>query len=114
MGLAFMRTLTKEQQAFATLPLEKDKNFNLGEAFKDNIDIDVSGIAGSELSDAQRSDLMGLVALYVGNMTDDHATVKMQEVAEHIDETRFTWIGKTDDDAVFYYRHPEPRHPDRV
>ena len=108
MGLAFMHTLTKEQQVTATLPMEKDRNFNIGEAFQDNINIDVTGIAGSDLSDAQRSELMALIALYVSNMDDGHATVKMQEVAEHIDNTRFTWIGETGEDAVFYYRVLSP------
>ena len=108
MGLAFMRNLTKAQQVSATLSVEKDGNFNLGEAFKDNLDIDVSGIAGSELSDAQQSDLMDLIALYVGNMDDGHATVKMQEVAQHIEDTRFTWVGDTGEDAVYYYRILSP------
>ena len=108
MGLAFMRGLTEEQQTAAALPLEKDRNFNVGEAFKDNIDIEITGIAGSDLSDAQQSDLLALIALYVGNMADGHAAVKMQEVAEHIDDTRFTWIGDTADDAVFYYRILSP------
>jgi hypothetical protein len=108
MGLAFMRSLTEEQQTAATLPLAKDRNFNVGEAFKDNIDIESTGIAGIDLNDAQRADVLALIAQYVGNMADNHATVKMQEVAEHIDDTRFTWIGDTTDDAVFYYRILSP------
>ncbi len=107
-GLAFMNSLTAEQQATATLKTEKEGNENLGEAFQDNLDIDLTGIAGSDLSDAQRSGLMALIGLYVGNMEDGHAAVKMQEVAEHIDDTRFTWIGRTDENAVFYYRILSP------
>ena len=63
---------------------------------------------GAILSDAQRTELMGLIALYVGNMNDGHAAIKMQEIADHIDRTRFTWIGDTGDDAVFYYRILSP------
>lgn len=108
MGLAFMQSLTREQQESATLPVQKDSNFNVGEAFKDNIDIEVTGIAGGDLSDTQRSDLMSLIALYVGNMSEGHAAIKMEEVAAHLDDTRFTWIGETTEDAVFYYRILSP------
>lgn len=107
-GLAFMRSLTREQQVTATLATEKDGNFNLGEAFRDNIDIDVTGIAAGDLSAEQRSDLLGLIALYVGNMDEGHAAVKMEEIAEHIDDTHFTWIGGTGDNAVYYYRILSP------
>jgi hypothetical protein len=108
LGLAFMQSLTEEQQETATLTSEKDGNFNLGEAFKDNIDIDLTGLPGSELSDAQRSDLLALISQFVGNMNDGHAAVKMREVSEHIDDTRFTWAGETGDGAVFYYRILSP------
>lgn len=108
MGLAFMRSLTEEQQAIATLTTEKDGNSNLGEAFRDNIDIEVTGVAGRDLNDVQQSGLLGLMALFVGNMDDGHAAVKMQEIAEHIDDTRFTWIGGTGADAVYYYRILSP------
>jgi hypothetical protein len=108
MGLAFMNSLTEEQQAIATLSASKDGNNNLGEAFSDNLDIDLSGIPASELSESQRASLMDLIGLYVGNMEDGHAAIKMQEVAEHIDDTQFTWIGDTDEGAVFYYRVLSP------
>ena len=107
-GLAFMRSLNEEQQAAATLSTEKDGNFNLGEAYNDNIDIEVTGIAGSELTESQQSGLLYLIGLYVGNMDDGHAAVKMEEVAQHIDETHFTWIGETKDDSVYYYRILSP------
>ena len=108
LGLAFMKSLSEEQQASATLTTEKDHNFNVGEAFKDNIDIDVTGLAGSEMSDEQQSGLLALIKQYVGNMNDGHAEIKMEEVARHLDDTRFTWIGDTADDAVFYYRILSP------
>jgi len=107
-GLAFMQSLTEQQQLTATITTEKDRSSNLGEAFRDNIDIDVTGIAASDLNDMQRSDFLNLIALYVGNMDDGHAAVKMQEIVEHIDNTYFTWIGKTGEDAVYYYRILSP------
>jgi hypothetical protein len=52
--------------------------------------------------------LVELVHLYVGNMADGHARVKMDEVQRHIEETSFAWIGGTEADSVFYYRVQSP------
>jgi hypothetical protein len=41
-------------------------------------------------------------------MKEGHAKVKMQEVETHLDATHFAWIGKTEDDSVFYYRIQSP------
>jgi len=49
-----------------------------------------------------------LIYLFVGNMRDPHAQVRMEEVEEHLDETTFAWIGDTSDDAVLYYRIHSP------
>ena len=37
---------------------------------------------------AQRKQLLDLIALYIGNMDDGHARVKMDEVRQHLDQTR--------------------------
>ena len=34
--------------------------------------------------------------------------MRLAEVEEHLDQTRFAWIGSTDEDAVFYYRIQSP------
>jgi hypothetical protein len=47
----------------------------------------------SELPEAQRTQLTSLIALYVDNMDDGHARVKMEEVRAHLDNTWFAWIG---------------------
>ena len=107
-ALAFMQGLSGYQREQATVKTEKDGVNNIGEAFRDNIDLDLVGIPGKDLSDAQRRELLDLIALYVGNMRDGHASVKMTEVSTHIDNTWFAWIGGTDDDAVFYYRILSP------
>ena len=38
-----------------------------------------------ELPDAQLQQLVSLIELYVGNMDDGHARVKMKEVLAHMD-----------------------------
>jgi ribosomal protein S15 len=56
----------------------------------------------------QRRQLLDLVGLYVGNMDDGHARVKMEDVRTHLDRTYFVWIGKTEPGSVFYYRIQSP------
>jgi hypothetical protein len=41
-------------------------------------------------------------------MDDGHAKVRMEEIKKHLGNTWFSWIGKTDDEAVFYYRIHSP------
>ena len=107
-GLAFMKSLSKIQQELATLSTVKESRHNLGEAYKDNISLDFAGIAGRDLSDKQKENLLGLIRLYIGNMSDGHADVKMEEVATHLDATWFAWIGETKNNSVYYYRILSP------
>ncbi len=107
-GLALIRSLSAEQQAKAIIETSKDGNDNLGEAFSDNIVLDYAGIAASELSAGARKRLLDLIGLYVHNMREGHARVRMAEVEAHLDETRFAWVGGTGDDSVFYYRIHSP------
>ena len=41
-------------------------------------------------------------------MEAGHSAVKLAEIAEHMDNTWFAWVGPVDDDAVFYYRIHSP------
>ncbi len=107
-GLALIRSLSPEQQARAIIETSKDGNNNLGEAFSDNIVLDYAGIPASELSPDARVQLLDLIRLYVHNMREGHAKVRMAEVEAHLNETHFAWIGATDEDAVFYYRIHSP------
>jgi len=107
-GLAFVNALDEAQRAKAILSSDKTRNNNLTEAWKDNAVVPQTGIAGSDLSDAQRRQLSDLIALYVGNMDDGNARVKMSEVQRLLAQTSFAWIGKTDPSAVFYYRIQSP------
>jgi hypothetical protein len=107
-GLALLQSLTPEQRAAAIITTSKEGNNNVGEAFRDNIELDYIGVPAAGFSDARKAQLLDLIHLYVGNMDDGHAEIKMSEVAAHIDNTWFTWIGGTDHDAVFYYRILSP------
>ena len=107
-GLEFVQSLSTQQQSKAIIRSDKTRNNNLTEAFKDNVALDYAGIPGSELNAEQKSQLSDLIALYVSNMKEGHAKVRMEEVEAHLDRTHFAWIGDTSEDAVFYYRIHSP------
>jgi hypothetical protein len=103
-----LASLTDEQRRVAVLNSEKTANNNLAEAFKDNLVLDYAGVSAKTFSAAQKKQLLALIALYVNNMDEGHARVRMDEVAAHIDATHFAWIGGSGPDAVFYYRIHSP------
>ena len=107
-GLAMINALDEAQRSKAILKFSKTGDENLTEAWKDNVVLDYAGVRAAELSDAQRKQLADLIALYVTNMDDGHARVKMDEVRAHLDRTWFAWIGKTAPGSVFYYRIHSP------
>ena len=107
-GLAMLLALDKGQQAKAVLNPAKTDNYNLTEAFKDNVVLDYAGLRADAMSAKQKKQLLDLILLYVGNMDDGHAKVKMQEVRKHLDNTYFAWIGGTEQGGVFYYRIHSP------
>ena len=107
-GLAMLRALSEVQQEQAVIQVSKTGNDNLGEAFKDNIVLDYAGVSVSSWSDTQKDQLLELIELYIGNLRDGHARVRMEEVTAHLNDTFFAWIGGTDDEAVFYYRIHSP------
>src|SRR5260370_5417435 len=102
-GLDMLLALDKAQRAKAILNPNKTANYNLTEAFKDNVVLDYAGAAAADFSEQQRGQLLDLVDLYVGNMEDGHARVKMDEVKLQIDRTCLAWIAGSDSSSVYYY-----------
>jgi hypothetical protein len=107
-GLAFMNSLDASRRAKALLRQTKTGNDNVSEAWHDNVVLDYAGLRASEMTPSQREQLLKLVDLYVGNMDDGHARVRMSEVKAHLDRTWFAWIGKSEPGSVFYYRIHSP------
>ncbi len=107
-GLDMVRALAEAQKQKAILSFSKPGNNNLAEAFKDNVVLDYAGIRAKDLESPARRQLRDLVQLYVSNMDNGHARVKMSEVEKHIENTWFAWVGGTQDDSVFYYRIQSP------
>lgn len=75
-GLTFLRALSEEQRRKAVIEVAKPGNNNVGEAFKDNVVLDYAGLAGKDMTAAQKKQLLALATLYISNMDDGHARVK--------------------------------------
>jgi predicted nuclease of restriction endonuclease-like (RecB) superfamily len=107
-GLEMLRALPDAQRKKAILNFSKTGNNNLTEAFKDNVVLDYAGIRAADLEASARRRLVDLMHLYVSNMPEGHARVKMDQVQRHIENTWFAWIGESQADSVFYYRVQSP------
>ncbi len=107
-GLDFLRSLDATQAKKAILSSSKAANNALGEAFKDNLVLDYAGIRCNELTSTQKKHLLALANLWVGNMDDGHAKVKLAEVEKYLNDTYFAWIGESNDKSVYYFRIHSP------
>ncbi len=107
-GLKFMQSLSAEQQKQATLSQDKGRNNIAAEAFSDNKTVDFQGLLATQMTKEQKTKLLDLANQYISNMEEGHAKIEMEDIKEHLDSTWFAWIGKTDKDAVFYYRIHSP------
>ena len=113
-GLAMINALDDGQKKKAILETSKSGNNNLTEAWKDNVVLNYAGVPVNELSPAQRDRLLALIKMFVDNMDDGHAKVKMEEVRAHLDRTHFAWIGGTDADGGLLLPHSQSGAADRV
>jgi Protein of unknown function (DUF3500) len=119
-GLAMVRSLSDDQAKKAILfssilhgdvPPERDVPIDgqmQAGAFQDNRRLAYEGLRADEMSDGQRRLLTDLVETYIGRIGDGHAALKMRDIATHLDETHFTWMGGTDDVSPFYYKVQSP------
>lgn len=107
-GLAMLLALDEPSRAKAVLRPDKGQNYNLTEAFKDNVVLDYAGARAADFPAPRRQQILDLIELYVGNMDPGHAQVKMDEVKRHLARTHFAWIGGADTKSVYYYRIHSP------
>ncbi|NRB73565.1 MAG: DUF3500 domain-containing protein [Verrucomicrobiales bacterium] len=107
-GLAFMKSLSTDEQASALIATQKEGTNAVAEAFKDNLITDSVGIKADKFSDETKARLLDLIAVWINHQKEGHAKVRLSEIASHIDDTYFAWIGETSDDSVFYYRIQSP------
>lgn len=108
LGLEMLQSLNAGQKEKAILEFTKEANNNLTEAFRDNVVIENTGVKVSTFNKEQREKLLSLIQLYVDNMDNGHAKIKMDEVEKYLDDTWFAWIGGTEENSVYYYRIQSP------
>ena len=103
-GLALMQSLDADQRKRATLDSRKTGSDMKAGANADNLVLAYAGVRVGTLSAQQQAQVLALINRFVGTMDEGHARVRMEEVAAHLDQTWFAWVGEVTDDAVFYYR----------
>lgn len=100
-GRAMLQSLSEAQRQMAIVAAPEDGHGIVAGESGDNAILENVGIPASLMSEEQRSTLLALIELYVGNLREGHAAVKMAEVEAHLDDTYFAWSGG---DSAFYYR----------
>ncbi|WP_051777014.1 DUF3500 domain-containing protein [Pseudorhizobium pelagicum] len=107
-ALNLMQVLPVEQQQQALLGAKQGRSENVAEMFKDNLVLAPEGLPAKLMDERNRDRLLEIIRLFVGNVDDGHAEIKMEEVNAHFDATYFAWKGDIDGDAAFYYRIQSP------
>ncbi|HUF74362.1 MAG TPA: DUF3500 domain-containing protein [Gammaproteobacteria bacterium] len=107
-ALGFMQSLDAGQRADAILSTAKSRGENEAEMMSDNVAVAYAGLPATRLDATQRQALLDLIGLYVGNIDDGHAAIRMEEVMAHLDRTFFAWKGSVESNGVFYYRIHSP------
>ncbi|MEU1344713.1 DUF3500 domain-containing protein [Streptomyces sp. NPDC005827] len=107
-SLAFVNSLTTDQQAVAIVSATKSSESMKAGAFSDNAVQAYEGLRGNALTRAQKQKLLGIVEAFVDRAKADAARVRMAEVRAHLDDTYVTWAGGTGADDAFYVRVHSP------
>ena len=102
-GYALMLALTPEQRAQATIGYDLPFD-GFASGFKDNVVIPRDGLPIGAMTPEQKALLLDLIRLYTDRLPGGHARLRFEEVAAHLEETVFAWIGEFDPVAPFYYR----------
>ncbi|KAK8100126.1 hypothetical protein PG999_010500 [Apiospora kogelbergensis] len=120
LGLQLMRSLPAHQQKQAqiyallrdpAMPAGRwnhDDQRHLCGAYRDNRIVPYEGVLASEMSDAQRETLMGILAEYFLYLPETAMQMRLDEARRWLHETYFCWIGGFGDDDAFYYRIQSP------
>jgi hypothetical protein len=106
-GLGLMKSFSPEQRKQATIGMELPFDV-FATAFRDNMVMKHEGLRHDELDKGQQALLVELIKTYVHRMPHGHAEIRLDEVLDHLRDTRFAWIGPCDDKAAFYYRIHSP------
>lgn len=106
-GIDLFTSLDQRRQELARIGDSLPEDLFTG-AFRDNAELDYQGIPVTALTPEQRARAEDLLETYIGRARGQHARLRWREVLDHIDETRFAWIGDPAPGGVFYYRIHSP------
>jgi Protein of unknown function (DUF3500) len=106
-GWAFMDGLTPKQRAKAVIGMDLPFD-GYASGFKDNIVVPYDGLSVLAMTPAQRQQFTDLIALYTDRLPPEHASLRFNEVRQHLAQTVFAWIGEFDPVSPFYYRIYNP------
>ncbi|GAA1706862.1 DUF3500 domain-containing protein [Kribbella yunnanensis] len=81
---------------------------HLAGAFQDNRVIPFEGVRVAELDARAQQLVLDLVAEFVVLLPEGPRAARLREVADHLDETWFSWIGGHRRGEVFYFRIQSP------
>ena len=107
LGLVLAQSLSPEQRNKTVIGDELPPEV-FTTAFRDNFELKYEGIPYSELSSSQQGMMLGVIDTYVGRMRQDQASLKMDEVKQHLGKTYFAWMGASTKQDVYYYRIHSP------
>jgi hypothetical protein len=81
---------------------------HLGGSFHDNRVIPYEGVSAKEFSSAQREVLLRVAENFVSYLPEGPRAARLAQMAAHLDDTWWSWIGGTGDADPFYYRVQSP------
>ncbi|KAL6248120.1 hypothetical protein RBB50_004374 [Rhinocladiella similis] len=120
LGLKLMQSLPAEQQSKAQIYKEMkdpampkgrwnhDDQRHLCGAFRDNRIVPYEGIPVSSMTPEQQGLVTGILNQYLLYLPRRAREIRLSQIAEHFDETYFSWIGGFTDTDPFYFRIQSP------
>ncbi|UNB54547.1 DUF3500 domain-containing protein [Mycolicibacterium sp. YH-1] len=119
-ALEFMNSLSSRQRESAVLfrsllppelPAELagpvDGRHRAG-AGQDNLVLPYEGLRSDLLSAGQKELLLALVGPFIDLLTDGPLVARRAQIADHMDDSWFTWIGDSQSDSPFYFKVHSP------
>lgn len=120
LGLSLMAALSPEQRRQATVfeqvvdpamppgRVHPGDERHLAGAFQDNRVIPVEGVPVAEMSPDARRLVLAIAEQFILPLPAGPRAARVREIAEHLDESWFCWIGGHGPGDVFYYRLQSP------
>ncbi len=104
LAYAWIASLDEEQLALAVLSDEDPSRLLAGPDSRPDAWPEPEGIPTTELTEVQRTELLALVQVYVGNLAEAQSERRMAEIDASFDDASVAWHGGTSPGEAMYYR----------